>query len=177
LAVAIFLLWIVDVSVGTVRTVAVVNGRVRISVFLGFLEVLIWISVVSQVISCVKDNPLILLACTGGFATGNAVGIGLERKLALGHVVIRIISDGKGKEIAERLRVLGQTTTTFHVEGKTGPRAPVYAYCSWRVMGRIIETASLIDSNMFYVVERASEASHLHMLPHPTVWRGVLKKR
>jgi uncharacterized protein YebE (UPF0316 family) len=177
LAFAIFLLRIVDVSVGTIRTIAVVNGRMKISVFLGFFEVLIWITVVSQVIARVKESPLILLAYAGGFATGNAVGIALERKLALGFVVIRMISDGKGQEIAERLRAMGQPVTIFHGEGRTGPRALVYASCARRDMDRILKTSRSIDPDMFYVVERASEASHIDMLPHPTGWRSVLKKK
>ena len=68
LAIAIFLLRIVDVSVGTIRTIAVVNGRIKISVLLGFIEVLIWITVVSQVIARVKESPFILLAPTEGWS-------------------------------------------------------------------------------------------------------------
>jgi uncharacterized protein YebE (UPF0316 family) len=177
LAIAIFLLRIVDVSVGTIRTIAVVNGRIRVSVLLGFIEVLIWITVISQVIARVKENPLILFAYAGGFATGNAVGIALERKLAFGYVVIRIISDGKGKEIAERLRAMGQPATVFYGEGRTGPRALVYASCARRDMGKILKAAKTIDPDMFYVVERASEASHIEMLPQPTGWRSVLKRK
>ena len=51
LAVIIFLLRTVDVSMGTVRTLAIVEGRLVASTALGFFEVLVWIVAISQVIT------------------------------------------------------------------------------------------------------------------------------
>lgn len=42
-ALLIFALRIVDVSIGTLRIIMVVQGRVAISMIMGFFEVLIWI--------------------------------------------------------------------------------------------------------------------------------------
>ena len=81
LAGTIFLLRIIDVSLGTMRTITVVNGRLRLSVALGFFEVLVWVTAVSQVILRLRDHPILVLAYAAGFAAGNAVGILLERKL------------------------------------------------------------------------------------------------
>ena len=94
LAVLIFCLRITDVSLGTIRTIAVVNGRMRLSVLLGFFEVLVWITGISQLIFRLQEHPLLVVAYAGGFAAGNAVGIAVERKVALGHCVIRMISSG-----------------------------------------------------------------------------------
>jgi uncharacterized protein YebE (UPF0316 family) len=177
LAIAVFVLRIVDVSLGTVRTIAVVHGRTKVSVFLGFIEVLIWITVVSQVISRVQDDPLLLLAYACGFAAGNATGIWLERKLAFGYVVIRIISEERGKEVTDKLKSMNQPYTLFHGEGRTGPRTLIYVLGARGDMERIIDAALAIDPDLFYAVEHASESSHLSVLPHPTGWRAVFKKK
>lgn len=177
LAIAVFVLRIVDVSLGTVRTIAVVHGRTKVSVFLGFIEVLIWITVVSQVIARVKEDPLLLLAYACGFAAGNATGIWLERKLAFGSVVIRIISQEHGKKIADRLTAMNQPYTLFHGEGRTGPRTLIYILSARGDMERIIDAACAIDPDLFYAVEHASASSHLNVLPHPTGWRSVFKKK
>ena len=105
LAVVVFSLRIVDVSLGTVRTIAVVQGWIKLSVVLGFFELLIWIAAVSQVIARVKEQPILMLAFAGGFAAGNAAGILLERVLALGTCVVRIVS--ADKENADKSTIAG----------------------------------------------------------------------
>jgi len=69
---------ILDVSLGTLRTVSVVRGRVVLAAVLGFFEVTIWVVAVSKVITSF-DNPFNVLGYATGFALGNAVGILIER--------------------------------------------------------------------------------------------------
>lgn len=49
IAVLIFTLRVCDVSLGTLRTISVVNGRLALSVILGFCEILLWVTAVSHV--------------------------------------------------------------------------------------------------------------------------------
>jgi hypothetical protein len=72
--IAIFLLRIVDVSIGTIRTIAVVRGRPSVAVVLGFFEVLVWLLAISQVLARVMQEPIVALSYAGGFAAGNGVG-------------------------------------------------------------------------------------------------------
>lgn len=51
---------IIDVSLGTLPTAALVNGRVGVSVALGFFAILIWITAVSQLLAGVTANPVLL---------------------------------------------------------------------------------------------------------------------
>ena len=55
-ALLIFVLRVVDVTLGTIRTISMVNGRVLSSVILGFFEVLIWITVISGVMIAVNER-------------------------------------------------------------------------------------------------------------------------
>lgn len=177
LSLLIFVLRIVDVSLGTIRTITVVNGRIRASVALGFFEILIWVAVVAQVISRVNQSPVLILAYAAGFAAGNGVGILLERLFALGSCVVRIISMTQGPAIAERLRADGQRLTTFVGQGQTGEHLLIYFTCTRRDLGQLIKTAKSLDPSMFYVVEPVSESSHLVPLPHSTGWRSTIKKK
>jgi len=179
LAAAIFLLRIVDVSMGTLRTITVVQGRTKISVVLGFLEVLIWITAVSQVIASVKDNPVVILGWAGGFATGNAVGIWLEKRLAMGSVVVSMISSANAEHIASSLRGMGRRLTTFPGQGRDGPVTMIYAIVPRRDLPAVLQTAKGMDPDVFWVVETLREWSTNmpHALPHPTGWRAVFKKK
>ena len=113
----IFLARICDVSIGTVRTIVTMQGRSVIAFFLAIFELLIWITVASTVIHKIKDQPILALFYAFGYATGNVVGIEVERKIALGIIVLRVFSRTAGKKLADRLRNMGQPVTIFRGEG------------------------------------------------------------
>jgi uncharacterized protein YebE (UPF0316 family) len=177
LAALIFGLRVVDVSLGTVRTISVVQGRVKLSVVLGFFEILVWVTAISQVIVRLNEDPLLAVAYAAGFATGNAAGILLERRMALGTCVVRLISNNGGHEIAAAVRALGQPVTTFEGQGRDGARTLLYATCERRNLSWVLDRAREVDPHVFYVVESAAESSDFMPLPHPTGWRGILKKK
>ena len=179
LAALVFTIRIADVSMGTLRTISVVQGRLKLSVLLGFFEVLIWITALSQVITKATGSPLLVLAYAGGFAGGNAVGIMLERGLGLGSVVVRIISAQAGSEIARALRQCGQGVTVFQGQGRDGPVVLVYATCHRRALSSLLQIARETDPGIFYAVEPVQQWSGapVQPFPHTTGWRAVLQKK
>ena len=46
-----------------------------------------------------KLQPILGVFYALGFSTGNVVGIILERRIAFGHIILRIISTESGKEM------------------------------------------------------------------------------
>jgi uncharacterized protein YebE (UPF0316 family) len=177
LAVGVFFLRIVDVSLGTLRTISVVQGRTWRSVVIGFVEVLIWVAVVSQVAVRVHDNPILLVAFAGGFAAGNACGILLERRLAMGTCVVRMIASRESAGIADRLRSMGFVITSFEGQGRDGPRTLLFTSCPRRDLAEVVSAAAELDPSLFYTVERFSQAVHAWPLPHPTGIWAVFKKK
>ena len=81
----VFFARICDVSIGTIRTIVTVQGRTAIAFGLGLIEITIWILVVSTVITQVKEQPILIAFYAFGYATGNFIGIIVERKLAFGN--------------------------------------------------------------------------------------------
>ena len=182
LCILIFVLRICDVTLGTVRTVSIVKGYLTLAVVLGFFEVMIWILAVSQVISRINESIFLALAFAGGFAAGNAVGILVERRLAMGNSIVRIISNTDGREIARAIRGDGHDVTVFDGEGADGPVTLVYAVAPRRRASKMLQLARSIDSELVYVTEPAHESSRgdtprLRPVPHATGWRAVFKKK
>ena len=158
-ALLVFFLRVLDVSLGTVRTIAVVNGRTALSVVFGFMEVLVWLLAVAQVLTRINEHPVLVLAFAGGYAAGNGAGVMLEQIMALGSCVVSIISAERGSEIASALRALGQPVTTVQGEGQDGARTLIYVTCARRDLGRVMAMALGLDPGLFYVVERPSASS------------------
>ena len=176
LALLIFLLRIVDVSLGTMRTISVIQGRIPLAVGLGFIEVLVWITAVAQTITSIRTSPMLLLAFPAGFAAGNAVGIALERRISLGWSVLRIITAGTGSALVARLGELGRDVTTFAGVGPDGPRTLIYTTARRRDVPDLLASLRAIDPGLYFAADRYSETSDA-VLPHATGWRAFLKMK
>ncbi|MFO0827139.1 MAG: DUF5698 domain-containing protein [Phycisphaerales bacterium] len=149
---------IADVSLGTLRTVAVINGRRTAAWALGFLEVLIWVLVVSQVIASVRDNWIYALAYAFGFATGNFIGITIEQYFAFGRQIVRIFTR-EGVTMAAKLREAGLGVTEFDGRGRDGPVAMLFVDVERRAVRTVTDIARSVDPTCFYTIADVREAS------------------
>lgn len=110
---------IIDVTLGTVRIILVSKGKKIIAPILGFFEILIWLIAITQVMAHL-DGWQNYIAYALGFALGNLFGILLEEKLALGHVVVRIIPKIKAANLAKMLRNSGYSVSMINANGNDG---------------------------------------------------------
>ena len=152
ISIVIFFARVVDVSLGTLRTMTIVRGRRRVAFLLGFAEVLIWVFAVSRVIDNLQ-NPVVAVSYARGFATGSVVGMTLERWLVMGQRVIRVFST-RGKTIADRVREAGFKAAVFTGES-AGQNATclVYVEVHKRRTAEVIAVIQALDPACFYIVE------------------------
>jgi uncharacterized protein YebE (UPF0316 family) len=177
--VAIFFARILDVSLGTVRTIVTVQGRGAVAFFLAIFEILIWITVVSTVVQKIAVQPVLALFYAFGFATGNMVGIAVEGKIALGFIILRVITRTAGRRMAERLRGMGQPVTIFQGEGMQGPVEELYIACRRRDLKPILAAVNQEDPQAFYLTEMARD---VRRFARPAAgglaaWRQALKRK
>jgi uncharacterized protein YebE (UPF0316 family) len=177
--VIIFLARICDVSIGTVRTIVTVQGRTAVAFMLAVVEVIIWIFVASAVIHQVKDNPVLVIFYAFGFATGNVVGILVERKIALGLTVLKVITRLKARNLTDHIRTMGQAVTLFTGEGIAGPVYELYIVCRRRDLRKLITVVLEEDPDAFYIIEQARDVSKvLRPIYQPiTGWRAITKRK
>jgi uncharacterized protein YebE (UPF0316 family) len=102
LALLIFFARILDVSIGTVRTILIFRGYRTRGAILGFFEILVWVVAVAQVIANLEEWYLVV-AYAGGFAAGNYVGSWIESRLALGTEIVRAISRNPAVDLKRQL--------------------------------------------------------------------------
>jgi uncharacterized protein YebE (UPF0316 family) len=177
--VVIFASRIVDVTMGTLRTISIVQGRSWMAFWLGFVEIGIWLSVISTVIYKIKEEPLLGIFYAFGFATGNMVGIRLEKRLAFGHIIIRVISRTQGRQMTEKIRRAGYAVTTFSGQGMSGPVVELYIVCRRKRVKEILGLVHKIEPDAFYVLEQVGEVNKiLNPIMQPvTGWRAIFKKK
>ena len=149
------------------------------SFWLGFFEAGIWLAVVSTIVPVVVGKPALGIVYAFGFATGNLVGIKVEKFIALGHLILRVISRQHPNFIAGRLRQKGYRVTSFTGEGKSGPVTELYIVCRRRDMKTLLREVLDVDPEAFYVTEQAGAVSNVcrPIMQPVTGWRAILKKK
>jgi uncharacterized protein YebE (UPF0316 family) len=115
----IFALRIVDVSMAIVRILMVVRGRKGLAWVFGFIQALVYIIAIREVMADL-GNWVNILAYAAGFASGNVAGIWLEERMAIGYGHVRIMSPRLGSQLTERLREAGHAVTVLAGRGKDG---------------------------------------------------------
>lgn len=175
----VFLARVADVSLGTLRTIAIVHGRTVMAFWLGFFESAIWLAVVSTIVSTVTEQPALGIIYALGFATGNLVGIRVEKMIALGHLTLRVISRKNSQAIADTIRDLGFAVTSFKGEGREGIVTELYIVCRRRDLKKLLPLVLSLDSEAFYVTEQAGAVSNIcrPIMQPATGWRAILKKK
>ena len=118
-ALGIFLARLINQTLDTVRFMMTLRGKKLVAWVMGFLETAIFIVTLSAVFSDLT-NILYIVAYSGGFATGNTIGMLVEERLAVGFMNLRIISSKRGAAIAEKLRKEGYGVTEIPARGKEG---------------------------------------------------------
>jgi len=174
----IFLARIADVTIGTLRTVFVIRGRHIIAPLLGFFEVIIWVTAITGVITHL-NHWYNIIAYAAGFAVGNAVGILLEKKLAIGMQAIRLISCTKSAAVASGLRLAGYRVTEVKGHGYRGDLSISFIVVPRRETTTILKAAQGIDPDVFCTVEdvRSTSLYNYRSPVPPTGWRAKFKKK
>ena len=148
----IFVLRIVDVGLGTIRTVFILQGRKELAALIGFVEVTVFIFAISQAIVGIGHNWVLMLAYSGGFAAGTYIGLLLEGKFAMGFSQLRVISRGQGEPIIQALWAAGHGATLVEGNGRRGPVDLVFSIVPRKDIQECTRIATEIDPDCFVAV-------------------------
>ena len=148
---------IVDVTLDTIRIIYISRGMKYLAPLFGFFEILIWLLAISQIMRNL-NNPIYYLAYAVGFATGNLVGIFAEERLAMGRVVLRIISKKDVSELVNHLRSCGYGVTTVDGEGAAGPVKLIFTIIDRNKIKSVVQSIDSYNPKSFYSIEDVRSA-------------------
>ena len=154
----IFLARVTDVSINTLRFMFMMNGKKNIVPILGFFEALIWLLAIGQIFQNV-DNPLSYLAYAGGFATGTYVGMTLDEKLALGRVLVRVITPKPLPTLLEFMKERNYRFTNVGGEGRYGKVNLLFTVMKRDQLQEFIAKVKATDEKAFYTIESVKRVS------------------
>ena len=115
LCIKIFFVRILDVSLGTFRTIITIKGKALYASLIGFIEVFVWFLIVREALSDV-DSIWIAISYSLGFATGTYIGAILSNHFIEGTLSIQIVTTKYN--LVNIIRENGYGVTVLKVSGK-----------------------------------------------------------
>lgn len=149
---------IMDVGMGTMRVVFISRGRKFLAAACGFIEVLIWIIAISKVLGGIQ-HWLAYVAYAGGYALGTLVGMWVEERLALGWVVLRLITNRPVDALVAQMSASGFGVTVADAQGAKGPVRIVYTMARRNRLDCLRSLLQQFDPKAFFTIEDAREVS------------------
>ena len=146
---AIFFGRIADVSLGTIRINFIVRHKKVFAALVGFIEVTIFIFIISRVIKNLDGNIYGILAYGAGFAAGTIIGMSISEKLNKDIISVNIISKEKGDELENFLRQEGFGLTCYNGVGRDGPVKVINVICNQSQVPKLSKMVLEKDPNSF----------------------------
>ena len=113
---------IVDVALGTTRTVFTVKGKAYVSSIIGFIEAMLWFLIVREALSFQAkgvETYLIAISYALGYALGTFVGGLITSKLIKSKINMQIITTNKNDALVKALSESGFGVTILLATGAT----------------------------------------------------------
>ncbi len=158
LSLGIFLAEMCVVTLGTMRIIFVARGRSLLAPILGFFEVTTWLFAITQVMQHLTSVEC-FLGFALGFSAGNYLGMLLERKLAIGKALVRIITRRDDDELIRQLQSANFGYTRVRGEGATGPVRIVMTVVKRRQLEELIRLIETCEPRPFYAIDDLQDAS------------------
>ena len=150
----IFLLRLIDVSLGTLRIVLLTRGIQWQAGLVGFFQALTWVIAAGQVLSNLGD-PVRILAFAAGFGAGTVLGVTFERWLAVGTTILRVVAPVSSPQVAGALREAGFGVTVLNGEGMDGEVRLTFTVIPRRRAKSALEIVREVNPEAFVLLEGA----------------------
>lgn len=118
---SIILLQITYVSLMSIRFILTVKGIRYVAALISALEIGLYVIGFKLVLDNL-DNPVNLVIYCLSYGAGVLLGVKIEEWLAIGYLIVQVITKEESVELAEYLREKGYGVTRWGGEGRVGRR-------------------------------------------------------
>src|SRR5260370_28578200 len=126
LPILVFFAELCVVTLCTLRIIFISRGNTLVAPILGFFEITTWLFAIGKVMQNLSD-PGCFLGFAAGFTLGNLLGVLIEKRLALGNVVVRTITHKDVTNLVDSLRLAEFGVTSLDAQGTRGPVKLVFS--------------------------------------------------
>ncbi len=163
---------IIEVTIGTMRIILISKGYRKPGTVLAIFEILLWVFVASTVLNGILEAPIKGVVYSIGFATGVYIGSLLEGRLAIGRMIIHVITSVENApSIANILRAEGHGVTEINAKGKQSERMVLMILVNRKNRPRVIKLIEQTDPKAVIAANEVSLLQGGFVSP----WRRIAK--
>lgn len=107
LCLKVFFVRILDVSLGTFRTVITVKGQKLYASIVGFFEIFVWFVIVREALNTDIDSIFIAISYALGFSVGTYIGGVISEKFIKGNILVQVVTNKNNQKIIKALKDQG----------------------------------------------------------------------
>lgn len=151
---SIFSARVVDVSLGTLRTVYTVKGKQVLAGLIAFFEVFIWFLVAREALNTDIDSIWIPISYALGYATGTMLGTFISNTFINGLVLLQVTTKKGNKKLINKIRSLGYGVSIVPLsnEADSVKKEMLFIETTKKTSKNLIKEIKTIDPSAFLIV-------------------------
>ena len=148
----IFFARLIDVSLGTFRTINTVKGRDLIASLIGLVEITVWFLIVKEALNTNNNSFFIVAAYALGFSVGTYIGGKISKIFIKSNLEVQVILSNKDDEVVRKIRENGYGVTAIEVKGTKNPKYMLYIQIRHNTLENLKKIVRKLDGKAFIVV-------------------------
>ena len=152
MCIKIFFARLIDVSLGTFRTINTVKGRDLMAALIGIVEITVWFLVVKEALNTENDSLWIVVSYALGFSVGTYIGGKISKIFIKSNLEVQVILSSKDDTIVQKIRECGYAVTAIEVTGTKNKKYMLYIQIKDNTLEQLKNIVRKLDSKAFIVV-------------------------
>lgn len=152
MCIKIFYARVIDVSLGTFRTINTVKGRDLIAALIGLVEVTVWFLIVKEALNTTNNSFFIVVSYALGFSVGTYIGGKISKIFIKSNLEVQVILSSKDDNVVEKIRENGYGVTAIEVKGTKNTKYMLYIQIRDNSLEKLKRIVRKLDNKAFIVV-------------------------
>ena len=143
---------LIDVSLGTFRTINTVKGKDLAAASIGLVEISVWFLIVKEALNTDNNSIWIVVAYAFGFSVGTYIGGKISKKFIKSNLEVQVILSSKDNNIINKIREEGYGVTAIVVNGNKNEKYMLYIQIKNQSFEHLKDIIKKLDKKAFIVV-------------------------
>ena len=152
MCIKIFFARLIDVSLGTFRTINTVKGKDLVAALIGLVEITVWFLIVKEALNTDNNSIWIVGAYALGFSVGTYIGGKISKKFIKSNLEVQVILSSKDNNIVNKIREEGYGVTTIVVNGSKNEKYMLYIQIRNQSLEHLKNIIKKLDKKAFMVI-------------------------
>lgn len=152
LCLKIFFARLIDVSLGTFRTINTVKGKDLYASLIGIVEITVWFLVVKEALNTDNSSYFIVISYALGFSVGTYIGGKISKLFIKSNLECQIIISQHSSKLINQLRNNGYGVTVIEANGYDEKKYMLYISINGKSLSELKKLVRRYDNKAFIVI-------------------------